>query len=93
MVIWSDTAYVAFVVDTFSRAVGGWSAVVTQQASLVLSTLEMALWWRDRAGTPVATRLLVHHSVAGSHGEFNWSSQHLDQGVWKWDDPQAGQRP
>ncbi|MGW3555654.1 DDE-type integrase/transposase/recombinase [Streptomyces griseoincarnatus] len=71
--------YVAFVVDVFSRAIVGWSAATSKRAKLVLDALDMALWRRDRAGTPAGLGL-VHHSDAGSQGGFNWSSQHPDLG-------------
>lgn len=76
---WSGIVYVAFVVDVFSRAIVGWSAATSKRAKLVLDALDMALWRRDRAGTPIGPGL-VHHSDAGSQGEFNRSSQHLDFG-------------
>ncbi|WSA04903.1 IS3 family transposase (plasmid) [Streptomyces sp. NBC_00841] len=63
---WSGTVYVAFVVDTFSRRIVGWSAATNKQTPLVLSALEMGLWQRDRANTPVIPRELIHHSDAGS---------------------------
>ncbi|MCK1823833.1 IS3 family transposase, partial [Streptomyces sp. XM83C] len=49
---WSGIVYVAFVVDVFSRAIVGWSAATSKRAKLVLDALDMALWRRDRAGTP-----------------------------------------
>jgi putative transposase len=73
---WSAIIYVAFVVDVFSRAIVGWSAATSKRAKLVLDALDMALWRRDRAGTPAGPGL-VHHSDAGSQGGFNRSSQHL----------------
>ena len=76
---WSGVCYVAFVIDAFSRRIVGWKADTTMQTSLVLDTLEMALWARDHAGLPVGEGI-IHHSDAGSQGEFNWSSQHLDRG-------------
>jgi putative transposase len=76
---WSGIVYVAFVVDVFSRAIVGWSAATSKRAKLVLDALGMALWRRDRAGTPAGPGL-VHHSDAGSQGGFNWSSQHFDLG-------------
>ncbi|MFG3133482.1 DDE-type integrase/transposase/recombinase [Streptomyces tendae] len=76
---WSGIVYVAFVVDVFSRAIVGWSAATSKRAKLVLDALDMALWRRDRAGIPAGPGL-VHHSDAGSQGEFNRSSQHLDVG-------------
>ena len=37
-----------------------------KRAKLVLDALDVALWRRDRAGTPAGPRL-VHHSDAGSN--------------------------
>lgn len=62
---WSGIVYVAFVVDVYSRAIVGWSAATAKRAKLVLDALDMALWRRDRAGTPAGAGL-VHHSDAGS---------------------------
>ncbi len=63
---WSGTVYVAFVVDTLSRRIVGWSAATNKQTPLVLSALEMGLWQRDRAENPVTARELLQHSDAGS---------------------------
>jgi putative transposase len=47
--------------------------------ALVLDALEQAIFTRAQQGiTDLAG--LVAHSDAGSQGEFNWSSQHLDYG-------------
>ncbi|GAA2662175.1 hypothetical protein GCM10010307_81040 [Streptomyces vastus] len=51
--------------DVFSRAIVGWSTAISKRAKLVLDALDMALWRRDRAGTP-AGQGLVHHSDEGS---------------------------
>ncbi|MQS07386.1 hypothetical protein [Streptomyces alkaliphilus] len=45
--------HIAFVVETLSRHIGGRSAALTEQTELVLSPMEMALWQRDRAGSPI----------------------------------------
>jgi len=74
---WSGVVYVAFVIDAFSRRIVGWKADTTMKTSLVLDTLEMALWSRQRAGIPLAEDL-IHHNDAGSQGGFTRSSQHLD---------------
>ncbi|WP_405393340.1 IS3 family transposase [Streptomyces sp. NBC_01102] len=74
---WSGVVYVAFVVDTFSRRIVGWSASTSKETRLVLDALEMALWQRDRDGFPHAQGELIHHSDAGSQGGFNRWSQHL----------------
>ena len=42
--MWSGVAYVAFAIDAFSRRIVGWKADTTMKTSLVLDTLEMALW-------------------------------------------------
>ncbi|MGW0778938.1 IS3 family transposase, partial [Streptomyces sp. NPDC002835] len=73
----AGVAYVAFVVDTFSRRIVGWSAATSKETRLVLDALEMALWQRDRDQRPYQKGELMHHSDAGSQGGFNWSSQHL----------------
>ncbi|MFE4800993.1 DDE-type integrase/transposase/recombinase [Streptomyces sp. NPDC056708] len=69
---WSGTSYVAFVVDTFSRRIVGWSAATNKQTPLVLSALEVGLWQRDRANTPVIAREFIHHSDAGSQPGPSW---------------------
>jgi putative transposase len=76
---WSGVVYVAFVIDAFSRRIVGWKANTTMKTSLVLDTLEMALWARDHHGEPVTDGLIVH-SDAGSQAGLNWSSQRLDRG-------------
>lgn len=67
---WSGIVYAASVVDVFSRA--GWSAATSKRAKLVLDALDMALWRRDRAGTPAGPGL-VHHSDTGSQLGFKGS--------------------
>ncbi|WP_200300606.1 IS3 family transposase, partial [Streptomyces adelaidensis] len=49
---WAKTVYVAFVVDTFSRRIVGWSASTSKETQLVLDALEMSLWQRDRDRLP-----------------------------------------
>ncbi|MGW6263429.1 DDE-type integrase/transposase/recombinase [Streptomyces sp. NPDC055085] len=70
---WSGWAYVAFVLDVFSRMIVGWQIANHMRTELPLEALEMALW-RRRIKKDFG---LVHHSDRGSQGEFNWSSQHL----------------
>ncbi|GHI01721.1 putative transposase for insertion sequence element IS986/IS6110 [Streptomyces cellostaticus] len=78
---WSGIVYVAFVVDVFSRAIVGWSAATSKRAKLVLDALGMALWCRDRAGTPAGPGL-VHHSDAGSqYTSFAFTAHLLEAGI------------
>ncbi|MFG2525398.1 IS3 family transposase [Streptomyces sp. NPDC048527] len=58
------TVYVAFVVDTFSRRIVGWSAATVKETVFVLDALEMAIWQRDRDQQSVQPGELIHHSDA-----------------------------
>ena len=51
--------YLAFILDTYSRKVVGWSMAPHMRTELVVDALEMAVWRRG----PVA--VLVHHSDRG----------------------------
>jgi putative transposase len=82
---WSGTVYVAFVFDVYSRRIVGWRAATRMSTDLVLDCLEHAIWTRQRDGVSDLSGL-VHHTDAGSQGEFNRSSQHLDHGGVRWDD-------
>ena len=73
---WSGFVYIAFVIDLYSRAIVGWQASTIKDTPFVEACLRMALWRRDHTGRPVALGM-IHHSDAGSQGEFNRSSQHL----------------
>lgn len=56
---WKGFAYVAFVIDAFSRMIVGWRASSTLRSDLALDALEQALYAR-----PESDRL-VHHSDRG----------------------------
>ncbi len=49
----AGVVYVAFVVDTFSRRIVGWSAATVKETVFVLDALEMAIWQRDRDQRPI----------------------------------------
>ncbi|GLW59516.1 hypothetical protein Kpho01_75260 [Kitasatospora phosalacinea] len=78
MAAFAGVVHVAFVVDTFSRRIVGWSAATTQQTRLVLDALEKALWQRDRDGYPPKRGELIHHSEAGSQYTPFRLAEHLD---------------
>ena len=72
--------YAAFVVDTFSRRIVGWSAATNKRTPLVLAALEMGLWQRDRAGQQ--RNGLIHHSDAGSqYTSFRLAAHLADEGI------------
>jgi putative transposase len=56
---WSGFAYVAFIVDVFSRYIVGWQASRSLRSDLALAALEQALWARDPLDG------LIHHSDRG----------------------------
>lgn len=56
---WSGFAYVAFVVDAYSRHIVGWQVSSSLRSDLALAALEQALWARDPHDG------LVHHSDRG----------------------------
>ncbi|MFH0240848.1 IS3 family transposase [Streptomyces sp. HK10] len=76
--VWSGVVYVAFVVDTFSRRIVGWSAAVSKETRLVLDALEMGLWQRDRDEHSHVRGELIHHSDAGSQYTSFKLAEHLD---------------
>jgi transposase InsO family protein len=56
---WRGFAYVAFVIDVFSRRIVGWRATSSLRSDLALDALEQALYDRDTDAS------LVHHSDRG----------------------------
>ncbi|WP_329453200.1 IS3 family transposase (plasmid) [Streptomyces sp. NBC_01724] len=75
---WAGVVYVAFVVDTFSRRIVGWSAATVKETVFVLDALEMAIWQRDREQHPIQPGELIHHSDAGSQYTSFRLAEHLD---------------
>jgi putative transposase len=59
---WRGFAYVAFVIDAFSRRILGWRVTASPRTELALDALEMAVW--TRRGESLDG--LVHHSDRGS---------------------------
>ncbi|GAA3898272.1 hypothetical protein GCM10022207_78280 [Streptomyces lannensis] len=78
---WSGIVYVAFVVDVFSRAIVGWSATTSKRAKLVLDALDMALWRRDRAGTPAGPGLVHHPDVGSQYTSFAFTAHLLEASI------------
>ena len=62
---WAGFAYVAFVIDVFSRMIVGWKADTSMRADLVTDALNMAAWARGRQGV-TSLEGLIHHHDAGS---------------------------
>lgn len=75
---WAGFVYVAFVVDVFAQRIVGWHASTSKVTDLVLTPLRIALWDRDRQGTPVEPGQLLHHSDAGSQYTSIRFTEHLE---------------
>ena len=58
---WVGFAYLALVIDVFSRRVLGWAVAGHMRTGLVLEALQMAIWTRHKQISG-----LVHHTDAGS---------------------------
>ena len=61
----SGVAYVAFVVDVYSRFIVGWRVSMSLRTDLALDALEQAIWARNPKTTDPDSHL-VHHSDAGT---------------------------
>ncbi|HEX5925915.1 MAG TPA: DDE-type integrase/transposase/recombinase [Baekduia sp.] len=85
---WEGLVFFSFVIDAFSRRIVGWQFSTNMRTDLVLDALRMALTRRP-TGADVE---LIHHSDAGSQGEFKWSLQRLDRGGVGWGGRGVGRR-
>ena len=65
-------AYVAVILDAWSRRAIGYAISRSIDVRLTLAALNTAV---ERRKPPPGC---IHHSDRGSQGEFKWSSQHLD---------------
>ncbi len=62
---WSGFAYVAFVIDAYARRILGWRVAATMATTMVLDSIEHAIWTRTREGLEDLNEV-VHHSDRGS---------------------------
>ena len=81
---WGGWAYLATVIDLYSRKVVGWAMAAHMRTSLVTAALDMAI----AARKPPAGA--IFHSDRGCQGEFNRSSQDLQVEVGEWDGHKDG---
>jgi putative transposase len=74
---WAGFAYVAFIIDAYSRAIVGWHVSRSLHADLVLTALEHALWTRKG---PLDG--LVHHSDRGvQYRSIRYTERRADAGI------------
>jgi putative transposase len=62
---WSGFAFVAFVTDAYARRILGWRVASTMATSMVLDSIEHAIWTRQREGI-FDLKEVVHHTDRGS---------------------------
>jgi putative transposase len=62
---WSGWAYVAFVVDAYARRILGWRVAATMNTTMVLDSIEQAIWTRQQEGI-FDLKDVVHHTDRGS---------------------------
>jgi putative transposase len=62
---WSGFAYVSFVTDAYARRILGWRVSATMATSLVLDTIEHAIWTRQQDGIN-DLKDVVHHTDRGA---------------------------
>ena len=62
---WSGFAYVAFVTDAYARRILGWRVASTMATTMVLDSIEQAIWTRQRDGIR-DLKDVVHHTDRGS---------------------------
>jgi putative transposase len=74
---WAGFAYVAFIIDAYSRMIVGWRVSTSLRASLALDALEMAIWARQGGLDG-----LVHHSDRGvQYLSVRYTQRLADQGA------------
>jgi putative transposase len=84
----SGFGYTAFVIDAYAGVITGWECSLRKDTGFVERALRHAADVRARQGHPFHDA--IHHSDAGSQGEFKRSSQHLECGGVGWDGRRGG---
>ena len=74
---WSGTAYVAFVIDVFSRLIVGWRAATSMRTELVLDALEMAVWRR----ASVLDGLICHSDAGSQYTSLRYTERLAEVGA------------
>ncbi len=78
---WSGFAYVAFVTDAYARRILGWRVAATMTTSMVLDSIEQAIWTRQQAGV-LDLKDVVHHTDRGSqYTSIRFSERLAEAGI------------
>ena len=71
---WQGYAYLAFIVDVYSRMIVGWQLATNMQSQLVVDALEMAVGLRR----PIRKKLVAHTDRGSQYTSVHYTD-HLDQ--------------
>lgn len=78
---WSGFAYVAFVTDAYARRILGWRVAATMTTSMVLDSIDQAIWTRQQAGV-LDLKDVVHHTDRGSqYTSIRFSERLAEAGI------------
>ncbi len=77
---WSGFAYVALVIDAYSRFIVGWRVSNSLRTDLALDALEQALWAR-RPDTASPDRLVHHSDAGGQYLSIRYTNRLTEAGI------------
>ncbi len=78
---WSGFAYVAFVTDAYARRILGWRVAATMTTTMVLDSIEQAIWTRQQDGV-LDLKDVVHHTDRGSqYTSIRFSERLAEAGI------------
>jgi putative transposase len=78
---WSGFAYVAFVTDAYARRILGWRVAATMATSMVLDSIEQAIWTRQQESV-LDLKDVVHHTDRGSqYTSIRFSERLAEAGI------------
>jgi putative transposase len=83
---WMGFAYVAFVIDAYSRRILGWRAARSMTTDLVLDAVEHAFFTRAQDGTTSLQGLIAHSDAGSQYTSVAFTQRLIDEGV----DPSVG---
>jgi putative transposase len=73
--------YTAFVIDAYARHILGWRASMSMRTSLVLDTIEQAIWTRQREGITDLTGVIHHHDNGSQYMSIAFAERLAEAGV------------
>jgi putative transposase len=78
---WVGFAYLALVIDVFSRRIVGWALATYLRTDLPLEALEMGIWTRRRHGAEDLTGLIHHGDMGSQYTSIRYTERLADAGA------------